>query len=91
MLWRSIHKALRMGGICRIQMGLPPPDHRLCLTAMHHVRRQQRDPAVMVLPVVPADEFCHQRACLLDGCETLRKLGAIFEGFELRLRVGIVV
>lgn len=46
---------------------------------------------MVVLAVVPADEFGYQSARLLDACEALRKLGAVLEGFELRFRVGIVV
>ena len=72
-------------------MGLPAGDHRLRLPAMDHMRRQESDPAVMVLAVVPANEFGHQSARLLDGGETRWKLGAVLESFELRFRVGIVV
>lgn len=91
MLWRRVHKALGTGRIRPVQMRLPARDYRFRLSAVDHVRREESDPPVMVLAVVPADEFGYQNARLLDACEALRKLGAVLEGFELRLRVGIVV
>ena len=91
MLGRRLHKALGMGCIGRVQVGLPAGNHRLRLPAMHHVRGQEGDASMMMFAVVPADEFGHQCAGVLDGGKTLGKLGAVLEGFELRLRVGIVV
>ena len=84
-------KALRMSRIRRIQVGLSAHDHRFRLSAMHHMRREEGDPPVMMFLVVPVDEFGHQRARLFDRGETLWKLGAVLQRFELRLRVGIVV
>lgn len=91
MLWRSIDKTLRMGRIRRIQMPLPASNHRFRLSAVYYLRSEEGDPSMMVLMVVPGNEFRHQSARLLDRLEAIRKLGAVLEGFELRLRIRIVV
>jgi len=44
-----------------------------------------------MLLVVPAEEFLAEGAGILQATETIRKVGAIFEGAELTLRVGIVI
>jgi len=82
---RRIDETLRMRRIRQIQVCLPASNHRLRLSAMNHVRREEGDPSVMVLAVVPGNEFGYQSARLLNGGETIRKLGAVLQRFELRL------
>jgi hypothetical protein len=43
---------------------------------MQHIRCQRCDSAVMVLVVVPRDKALAKGACILDGAEALRELGA---------------
>jgi hypothetical protein len=45
----------------------------------------------MVLAVIPTKKLLTERASILDGPETLRKLGPVFEGLELTFRVRIVI
>ena len=45
----------------------------------------------MVLAVVPAKELLTERARILNASETFRKLGPVFEGLELTLRVRIII
>ena len=45
----------------------------------------------MVLAVIPTKKLLTERASILDGPETIRKLGPLFEGLELAFRVRIVV
>jgi hypothetical protein len=56
---------------------------------MQHIRRQQRDSAVMVVVVVPGEEALTKGTCILDGAESVGELGPIFEGLELALRIWI--
>ena len=56
---------------------------------MEHIRRQQRDSAVMVVVVVPGEEALTKGTCILDGAESVGELGPIFEGLELALRIWI--
>jgi hypothetical protein len=58
---------------------------------MDDLGRQQSDARVAVLGVVPAEEVLAEGASLLDRGEAVGEAGAVFEGFELRLRVGVVV
>ena len=58
---------------------------------MEHIRRQQRDSAVMVVVVVPGEEALAEGACVLDGAESIRELGSVFESLELAFRIWVVV
>jgi hypothetical protein len=51
----------------------------------------QAEAAVAVLVVVPGEEVLAVLAGGLDGAETGREPGPVFQGLELRLRVRIVV
>src|SRR4029450_552281 len=52
---------------------------------------QQRDPAVAVLEVVPAEEALAERSGVLDGAEPVGEGRVVLEGLELALGVGVVV
>ena len=53
--------------------------------------REHIEPRMIVLVVVPGKEFGAVGQGLLVGCESVRKIGLIFEGFELAFGKGIVV
>jgi len=46
---------------------------------------------MMVLAVIQAKELLRERAGILYGPETIRKLGPVLEGLELTFRTRIVV
>src|SRR5438477_2698632 len=50
----------------------------------------QPDAAVAVFVVVPVQEPAAMSAGVLDRVEPFRELGPVFQGLELRLRVGVV-
>ena len=52
---------------------------------------EQRDPAVMVLEVVPAEKPLAEAAGVLDAAEPVREGRVVLEGLELALGVGVVV
>ena len=58
---------------------------------MNAFRREQTDPRMPVFFVVPGEKGLAEVPCVLDASETFREVGPVLEGFELRLRVGIVV
>ena len=58
---------------------------------MQHIRCQQGDSTVMVVMVIPGEEALAKGACVLDGTETVGEFGPVLEGFELALRVWVVV
>ena len=51
----------------------------------------QADPGMAVLIVVIGEEGIAEFACFFQGCEAARKDGAVLEGLECRLRIGVVV
>jgi len=58
---------------------------------MEHFGCEQADAGVMVLDVVPGEEDLAEGAGVLDGSETIGKLGPVLQGFELAFREGIVI
>ena len=63
------------------------PPHTLLLgePMMHVVRREEAEPDVVVLGVVPGEEVAAVVAAVLDAAESLGETGAVFERLELRL------
>ena len=54
-------------------------------------RRHQADSAVAVLMIVPVEEPAAVSASVLDRAEAIGEVGPVFQGFELRLGVRIVI
>src|ERR1019366_2044660 len=54
-------------------------------------RRHQADSPVSVFVVIPLEELLAVRPCILDRTKAVGEVGPILQGFELRLRVRIVV
>ena len=52
---------------------------------------EEADAGVMMLGVVPGKEDLAEAAGVLNGAKTIRKLRAVFQGFELTFREGVVV
>ena len=61
------------------------------LAVMHLVRGHQADAAVMVILVVPGEEAAAEGPDILDTAEAPGELRLVFQGFEVRLREGVVV
>ena len=58
---------------------------------VHLFRRQQRDATVAMLLVIPGEEILAKGTAILDGAEPFRELRAVLEGFELGLRIRVVI
>ena len=58
---------------------------------VHVVRREQSQPDVMMLGVVPGEEVAAEAAPVLDRAEPFRKVGPVLQGLELRLGERVVV
>lgn len=91
MFWRVVGEAFRVAGVGLVEHGLTFFDDFHCHAVMQHLRGQHGDAAVTVFLVVPGKELSAEGAGIFDGAEAFRKLGAVFHGFELAFRVGIVV
>ena len=91
MLRSGVGEAFRVARIGRIEHLLALADHLRSHSVVQHLRCQHGDAAVMMLLVVPGKEGLGEGTGVLDGAEALRELGPILHGFELALRVRIVV
>ncbi len=61
------------------------------VAVMHSVGSHQADSAVTVNGVVPTEEHLAMSPSVLDRAEASREVGPILQGFELALRVRIIV
>ena len=61
------------------------------LAVMHLVWGHQADADVMVILVVPGEEAAAEGPGILDAAEPFGELRLVFQGFEMRLREGVVV
>jgi len=58
---------------------------------VHRIGWHQRDTGMPVLRVVPTEELLAMRPRILDRAEARREVRAVFQGFELRLGIRIVI
>src|ERR1019366_2701816 len=91
MLWSGMGEAFRVAFTGRIKNLLSLFDHLPGHAVVQHLLGQQGDPAVMMLGVIPEKKSLKKGARVLDGTEFIGKIGPVLEGFELALRVRIVV
>ncbi len=80
-----------MQSVGRLQHLLAHTDHRWCLPMVDRGRREQPNPAVAMLLVIPLDERAHPRAGVNQAPELLREARSVFQLFELGFRIRIVV
>ena len=64
---------------------------RIGQAMMQIVRRVQAETAVSMFDVVPRKEVGQMRPCVFERAEAFRKVRPIFERFELRFRIRIIV
>jgi hypothetical protein len=91
MLRSCVDGAFQFAGIGRIEQPLPLLNDRASDAVVPHFRGEQGYAAVMMLVVVPGKELLAKGACVLDAAEAFRKLRPVLKGFELALRVRVVV
>ena len=60
-------------------------------SVVHVEWRQEAEPRVPVLLVVPVEEHLAVRSRMLDGTESLGEIGPVLQRLELRLGIWIVV
>ena len=58
---------------------------------MDSCRGEKRDPCVVVLAVVPAEELCTEGPGIFYGTKPGGELRPVLECFELRFRVRVVI
>src|SRR5262245_3802832 len=80
-----------MGLVGRQQYLLPCCDRLRRLATMNGCRREQSNPTVMMLMVIPLKEWTRPRALIRQAAELGRKAGPIFQRLELTFRIRIVV
>ena len=66
-------------------------EERLRAAVVNALRGHEADAGVAVGAVVPLEEVLAVGARILDAAETLREVRTIFERFELRLGVRVVI
>ena len=79
----TFHKALRVFQISSVQNLLTLIQNGVCSSKMNSGRREQSDGAVMMLVVVPAEEFCCPGPGIGLAAKSFRVIGSIFQSFEL--------
>ncbi len=82
-------EAFGMGGVGVGEDGGSGGLHLGRQPVVDHRRREQADPAVTVLLVIPAEERAAERAGILERAEPAGKGRAVLEGLELRLGEGV--
>src|ERR1700680_3937391 len=90
-LWPSLDEALGMRRVGGGEDVLPMRAHRSGPAEVDNGGREEAEPAVTALVVVPAKKVLPERAAILDRSESFRKLGTVLERLELRFRERIVV
>jgi len=58
---------------------------------VHVVGREEAEPSMMVLVVVPAEEILAVRATVFDAAESVGEIGPVLECLEVRLEVRVVI
>jgi len=69
----------------------PGFDHIFCQSIMDYFRSQHADSTMPMLGVVPGKEKPAKCHSVLQGAKSIRKPGTILQGFELALRIGVIV
>lgn len=90
-LRRSVHEAFGVRHVRGGQHDFTMRAHGRGLAEVHDRRRQEPEPAVMMVVVVPAKERLAERAAIGDRSEAVRKRRTVFERPELGFRKWIVV
>ena len=85
------NKAFRVSGIRGLQDTCPLDVNAFGTTEMDRRWGVEPNARMAVLVVVPPEETPAESAAIFDGAETVRELGPVLEGFELGLRVRVVV
>jgi hypothetical protein len=86
-----LNKTLWVSDIGSRQDVLPGCGYRFSATIVEGLRGQQADAGMMVLTIIPREEGLAEGAGIFNRAKPLRELGAILQGLELRLGVGIVI
>ena len=75
----------------RVQNGLPLFDNLLSPPIMDIFRGQVTDSGMIMFGIVPAEEILAEKPGILGTAKPFRKLQPVFQGFELGLRIGVVI
>lgn len=90
-LGRAVREAARVLRVPGVEGGLAHAVH-VGDAAEEHLRgREQREPGVLMVVVVPREEGVEPAACVEYARESARVVGLVLEGFEMRLAEGVVV
>ena len=91
MLWNALYEAFGMGVKGDKEAVLPLLSDGVCLMVMDVGRSHEAKGTVVMVVIVPDEEVFGPVPCLFDGLEALREGVMVFQGFELGLRVRVVV
>ncbi len=88
---RLVDETLRVFAERGGEGGLAGGVNGIGLAVMHLVRRHEADAGVMVVLIVPVEEWATEAPGVLDAAEALRKARLVFEGFEVAFGERVVV
>ena len=88
---RSADEAFWMVLVSDIEDGLALGDELGRLAVVNRGGREQLEPGVVMLVVIPGKELLTETTCILDGAESIRILRSIFQGLKMSLREWIVI
>ena len=80
-----------MGKVCGVRDGLAMSQDGWRLTVMQGRKSEEADAGVVVLFVVPAEQFDGKSTGVLDRAEAGWEARSILQGAELAFRVGVFV
>src|SRR3990172_4246720 len=66
-------------------------DNLLSPFVMDVFRREESDPGMVMLSIVPGEKVLAERPAVLGTAEAFRKLRPVFHSFEVGLRIGVVI
>ena len=88
-LGRVLDEAVRMGKVCGVRDGLAMSQDAWRLTVMQGRKSEEADAGVVVLFVVPAEQFDGKSTGVLERAEAGWEARSILQGAELAFRVGL--
>ena len=80
-----------MRGVGCREYGLPGCQHGVGLAEVDHRRRQQPQPPVVMLEVLPVDERAAEVQSVLEAAKAVGELRPVLQRLELALRVRVIV
>ena len=80
-----------MSQVRGVEHDLPARDGGRRLAVVNHRWREQFDPRVAVLLVIPSEKLLAEGATILDAAKPFREVGPVLQGAKVAFRIGVVI